>query len=135
MCTWAQSIRTEFEGVVTKLTQAGLAFDTLAARNALRAAVVQQGAFEASAELAITYNDVFSELWHYYRKGKFAQPYLIRTKTVVIDTANGDTTVTVEYVPTVQVTLKKVREQWESVDAKARLDAMDTKRPKKGSGA
>jgi len=110
MCMWTQGTRTTFETVITKMVLTGKPFDTLAVRDQMRTAV--------GLGTDINYNDVFSELWHYYRKGKFVQPYLVRTKTVVIDTANGDTTVTVEYVPEAGTVLKKVREQWATANSR-----------------
>jgi hypothetical protein len=114
---WSKLTRECFEALVTKCTSDARVFDALTIRDQLR----QQLGTVAN----LTYNDVFSELWHYYRKDKFSQLYVVRTKLVVYDPENGDTTTTVEYVPAVQVVLKKVREQWASTDAKLRLDAMD----------
>lgn len=102
---WESTTRSKFEELVATLTEQNVTFDTLAVRNQLRA--------KAGLGVDISYGDVFSELWHYYRKGKFAQPYIIHTKLV---SAGLETTV--EYVPAAEVVLKKVRERWATINSR-----------------
>lgn len=101
MCVWVQTTRSKFQDVVARLSEAGRSFSPMTVRDELRKAV--------GGTVDVRYGDVFSELWHYYRKGHFAQQYLIRTLTVL---ANGKPEISVEYVPATSTVLKKVLEQW-----------------------
>lgn len=112
MCMWETTTRSKFEDLVADLTEQHIPFDALAVRNQLRAKV--------GLGVDVSYGDVFNELWHYYRKGKFAQPYIIRTKLVSAGLEH-----TVEYVPASETVLKKVRQNW--ADADLRLAAAQPK--------
>lgn len=103
MCLWNDKTREKFVQLATQLSADGTVFGALEFRNQLRTLV-------GPAE-PINYGDVFSELWHYWRKGKFAQPYIIRTKTVPTPGDLPDE-VTVEYWPENGVVLKKVAASW-----------------------
>jgi hypothetical protein len=106
MCMWETTTRSKFEELVATLTEQHIPFDALAVRNQLRAKV--------GRSVDISYGDVFSELWHYYRKGQFTQPYIVHTKVV-----SGGLERTVEYVPASETVLKKVRQNWANADLRA----------------
>lgn len=98
MCDWSDRQRDVFERVVRALD--GQAFDAHLVRDRMR---------EETTD-SILYGDVFSELWHAYRKrrGPFAsmRQYVIRT------TVCAAGTVVAEYVPAEGTVLKKVLRRW-----------------------
>ncbi|GEM_PF-3843896 len=87
MCMLAKKTVAALPHLVEEWVAARSVFDALAVRNELRRRVPDED---------IRYGDVFDEVWHLFRKGKFAG-YIMRTK--LVKTATGEDT-TVEYVPT-----------------------------------
>lgn len=103
MCRLATKTITALPRLLEEWVAERRVFDTLAVRNELRRRVPDED---------IRYGDVFDEVWHAFRKGRFVG-YIVRTK--VVKTPTGDDT-TVEYVPSEGVVLQRVRVAWDRAD-------------------
>lgn len=97
MCLWSNTVQQVFEESIAELVKDEQPFDVLTLRNIMRRRVPNEN---------ILYNEVFSELWHYYRKGNFKVPYFIRLKEVAPLDGAPEPVVTVEYVPAARFTEK-----------------------------
>ena len=94
MCNWSDVVRTAFESSVKVLVKDGVSFDTLIVRDIMRGVAKIAPLFPPPD---ISYGDVFSELWHLYRKGGFGKRYIVATKNVL--DAQGKLETTVQYLP------------------------------------
>lgn len=100
MCMLAAKSAAELPRILAEWTRERRAFDALAVRDELRRRVPDED---------VRYGDVFSEIWHAFRKGGL-RDYVVRTKLVMVD-SRAETTV--EYVPAETTVLKRVLQAWD----------------------
>ena len=111
MCNWSNEVRTAFEDSLKLLFKDEVRFDALILRDMMR----------GKSSEPILYGDVFSELWHFYRKGGFSKRYIIATKNVL--DAQGKLETTVQYLPAKWWLTEASREDMQRADANVKRAA------------
>jgi len=111
MCNWSPVVRSAFKDSLKLLFKDAVRFDALILRDMMRGKCIEP----------ILYGDVFSELWHLYRKGDFTKKYIIATKNVL--NAEGKLDTTVQYLPAKVRLTQPAREDMRREDANVKRAA------------
>ena len=111
MCNWSPEERIAYEDSLKLLFKDEVRFDALILRDMMR----------GKSSEPILYGDVFSELWHFYRKGGFSKRYIIATKNVL--DAQGKLETTVQYLPAKVWLTQPSREDMRREDEKVKRAA------------